>query len=238
MEVQIMSLQQSLLPAAHLWDRLSSRQWLALAVPPLLTTAMFVTFKAFLAWFGHPLGYLLAFAVYWVGWCLFVPALLLGGWRQLAGLFRTQAPNASATGWKTALLLLWPLAFPLFFRFLPQLREANLAILLASLLIGLVIGVTEEVLWRGVYVRLFRESLALSVLYPSIMFALWHLAPQAVHANQSPGGVASFVVYSLVLGLSYAIHARRTGSIRGATLSHCIHDSLGLGAFAYASWLT
>ena len=233
-----MSLQQSLFPAAAAWVRLSSRQWLALAVPPLLIAGMFVTFKAFVAWFGHPLGYLLAFVVYWVGWCLLVPALLLGGWHDVAGLFRTQAPTGSATGWKTALLVLWPLAFPLLFRFLPQLREVNLAILLASLLIGLVIGVTEEVLWRGVYVRLFRESVALSVLYPSAMFALWHLAPQAVHVNQSPGGAASFVAYSLALGLSYAVHARRTGSIRGATLSHCIHDALGLGAVVYAVWLT
>jgi hypothetical protein len=53
-----------------------------------------------------------------------------------------------------------------------------------------------------------------------------------------PGGTASFTGYSVVLGLSYAYYARRTGSIRLCIVSHCIPDALGSGAFAYASWLT
>lgn len=220
-----------------LWRELTGRQCLALATPLVLTLTMIPTFIGFVAWFGYPLGYLLAFVVYWIGWCLIVPAFLLGGWRQLPALFRRSEARRRKSSWKTALLVLWPLPFPILFRFLPQLGEANLAILAVSLLLGLVIGVTEEVLWRGVYLRLFPQHLGLNTLYPSIMFALWHLAPQAVVASPSPGGAASFVFYSLVLGLSYATHARKTGSIRGATLSHCIHDIFGLGGFVYAVWL-
>lgn len=232
-----MDLQHRLFPTERVWSELSRRQWLALVVPPLLTLSMIPTFSGFVSWFGHPLGYLLAFVVYWAGWCLLVPAFLLGGWRNVLGLFRAEPRRGSRLSWKTSLLVLWPLPFPILFRFVPQLSEANLAILVVSLLIGVVIGVTEEVLWRGVYLRLFPESVRLNTLYPSVMFALWHLAPQAVHANPSPGGAASFVFYSLVLGLTYATHARKSGSIRGATLSHCIHDAFGLGAFMYAVWL-
>lgn len=221
-----------------LGPELTWRQCLALATPPVLTMTMIPTFIGFVAWFGYPLGYLLAFVVYWIGWCLIVAALLLGGWREIPALYSRAASRRGKNDWKTALLLLWPLPFPLLFRFLPQVGEANLAILVASVLLGLVIGVTEEVLWRGVYVRLFPQHISLNTLYPSIMFALWHLAPQAVVVNPSPGGAASFVFYSLVLGLSYATHARKTGSIRGATLSHCIHDILGLGGFVYAVWLS
>lgn len=216
---------------------LTWRQWLALATPPVLVLSMIPTFIGFVAWFGYPLGYLLAFVVYWAGWCLIVAALLLGSWREIPALFRRTEASRQRHSWKTALLLLWPLPFPILFRFLPQLDEANGAILAASVLLGLVIGITEEVLWRGVYVRLFPQHIVLNTLYPSLMFAIWHLAPQAVVANPSPGGAASFVVYSLVLGLSYAIHARKSGSIRGATLSHCIHDIFGLGGFVYAAWL-
>jgi hypothetical protein len=39
-----------------------------------------------------------------------------------------------------------------------------------------------------------------------------------------------------LIATTYA--ARKTGSIRWPTLSHVIHDSLGLGALAYAIWLT
>jgi membrane protease YdiL (CAAX protease family) len=52
-----------------------------------------------------------------------------------------------------------------------------------------------------------------------------------------PGGIYSFLFYALVLGLAYEYVARRTGSIRWTTLSHVVHDSLGLGALAYAIWL-
>jgi hypothetical protein len=60
----------------------------------------------------------------------------------------------------------------------------------------------------------------------------------SVLPSRYPGGMAGFVVYSTVLGLSYATAAQRTGSIRWCTIGHCLHDALGLGGFAYAAWLT
>jgi hypothetical protein len=56
--------------------------------------------------------------------------------------------------------------------------------------------------------------------------------------SRYPGAALSFTAYSVALGLSYAYYARRTGSIQWCAASHCIHDALGLGALAYASWLT
>jgi len=133
--------------------------------------------------------------------------------------------------------LLWPLPFPILFNFLPRLPEVNGAIIGVSLLLGLVIGVTEEVLWRGVYVRLFPDSMWLNTVYPNIMFGMWHVAPQSVRPSAVPGGAVAFVLYALILGLSYAYYARKTGSIRWCTVSHCVHDAFGLGAFVYAAWL-
>jgi membrane protease YdiL (CAAX protease family) len=51
-----------------------------------------------------------------------------------------------------------------------------------------------------------------------------------------PGGLYTFVGYAVLLGLAYAYYARKTGSIRWCTISHVFHDSLGLGALAYAVW--
>lgn len=140
-------------------------------------------------------------------------------------------------GWGLQAALWWPIIFPLAFRFIPKLGEANAAILIASVLLGVVIGVTEELLWRGVYVRAFPQSLWLSVVYPAVGFALWHIAPLAAHGNPSPGGTASFVGFALVLGLTWGLVAARTGSIRWTTFAHVVHDALGLGAFVYAAWL-
>jgi membrane protease YdiL (CAAX protease family) len=43
-----------------------------------------------------------------------------------------------------------------------------------------VIGITEEVLWRGVYVTLFADNVWLNTIYPSLAFGLWHLCPLSV----------------------------------------------------------
>jgi membrane protease YdiL (CAAX protease family) len=75
------------------------------------------------------------------------------------------------------------------------------------------------------------------MIYPSWMFGLWHIAPRSVRPNTMPGGMFSIVFYAVILGLSYGYPARRTGSIRWCTVSHCLHDTLGLGGLAYASWL-
>jgi len=217
-------------------EQLAVRQALALAAPVLLIGSMTWAFLALKRLFGYPVGYLLAFVVYWVGWCTLLAAVLLGGPAKLAEVFRPAAPLA-ALNWKTQVLLWLPISFPLFFVFIPGLRRANTRIIAVSVLLGVVIGVTEEVFWRGVYLRMFPGNAWLSLVYPSAMFALWHLAPLSVRPNRLPGGALAFVAYALLLGGSYALAASRTGSIASTTVSHVIHDSLGLGALPYAQWL-
>lgn len=208
----------------------------ALLTPLLLLASMLWIFQAFTRRAGYPGGYLLAFVVYWLFWCLLVPVLLLGGIGPLFKLFRP-FPSFWSLSWQTHLALWWPLIFPLSFMFLPRIRRANASILLVSILLGIVIGVTEESLWRGVYMALFPETLWLNLFYPSLLFALWHLAPQRVLPNRLPGGAFSFVTYALVLGLTYGASVLLTGSIAWSTIAHIVHDTLGLGGFAYASWL-
>ena len=208
----------------------------AMILPLLLIPIMAAVFVGFNQQFGAPLGYLLSMVVYWVIWCTVIPLALLGGWRAFAELFRPMPPLPSM-GWQTNLLLWWPVIFPLAFIFIPRAASTPQVILAASVVIGIIIGVTEEVLWRGVYLRLFPNNGWLNLIYPSVMFALWHVAPQTVVVNRMPGGVFSFVAYALMLGLTYSVSARRTGSIAWPTVAHIVHDSLGIGAAMYAVWL-
>jgi hypothetical protein len=111
--------------------------------------------------------------------------------------------------------------------------------LLASVAVGVVIGVTEELLWRGTYVELFPEDWRSGYLYPAVWFGLWHVAPQSVLTSDFPGAPYSFVLYATVLGLSYGYYTWQTGSIRWATVAHVVHDTLGLagGTFLAAAVL-
>lgn len=218
-------------------ETLVAKRWFIIAVPPLLIASMYGAFRHLTVRFGFPTGYLAAFGVYWIGWCVIVPTGLLGT-RAVLDLFGRPGVPFTRLGATTHGLLWWPLAFPLAFSFLPRMGSTRFVILIASVALGIVIGWTEELLWRGVYVTAFPNRLSLNTIYPSIGFALWHLCPLSALPSRYPGGAVSFTAYSFALGLSYAYYARRTGSIRWCTVSHCIHDALGLGAFAYASWLT
>lgn len=215
---------------------LSAAQIAALAAPPVLIASLYWAFQRLHGRFGRPLGYLLGFAVYWLVWCIALPVILLGGPGGALAAFRPTAAPGQPDG-VTHLLLWWPVLFPLFFTFLPRVRKAGPAILLVSVALGVVIAVTEELLWRGVYLTLFPGSLLWGILYPSLAFGLWHLAPMSVVKNRMPGGWVSFVGYAVLLGLTYAFAAQRTGSIFWPVVAHAVHDTLGLGGFAYAAWL-
>lgn len=212
------------------------RKGLALLVPIVLLGSMYWLFQALTHRYGYPLGYLLGFASYWLFWCTFVPFLLLGGTKTIISLFHP-FPAFSDLTWKTHLALWWPVCFPLFFIFIPKVMKASLPVLAISLLLGIIIGLTEEILWRGVYMSLFPGNVWLNLIYPSIMFGLWHLAPQSVVVNRMPGGAFSFVLYATLLGVTYAISVNQTKSIAWGTISHIIHDTLGLGGFVYITWL-
>ena len=216
--------------------RMSTNQRVALILPPVLIASMYGAFRYLTAVFGFPAGYLTAFALYWVGWCLIVPAAILRRDRLLS-LFSRSPVRFTQLSAITQLLLWWPIAFPLTYSFVPRIASTPVVIVATSVLLGIIIGVTEEMLWRGVYVTLFPDRLWLNTVYPSITFGLWHLCPLSVLSSRYPGGTMSFAAYSIALGLSYAYYARSTGSIRWCTVSHCVHDALGLGAFAYSQWL-
>jgi uncharacterized protein len=220
----------------HLFERPHARLILMI-MPFLLIPSTLIAFQVFDAWWGYPFGYLMGFVFYWAFWCLAFPVYMLGGLRPLLNLFREGNPGIRNLGLKLQFSLWFWIIFPLFTIFIPRAAQVGLAILLGSILIGIVIGVTEEILWRGVYVRLFPNNIWMNMIYPSIMFGIWHISPLSVRASSMPGGIYSFVGYAVLLGLAYAYYARKTGSIRWCTISHIIHDSLGLGALAYAIWL-
>jgi len=204
--------------------------------PSRLLVTMALAFRQLTERFGFPSGYLMAFLLYWAVWCAAVPAAVLG-WRRAVRLFGASAPQFKTLDLKTHALLWSPLVFPLVFTFVPRVATVGPRIVIVSVVLGLVIGVAEELLWRGVYLTLFPDNWWLNVIYPSVAFGLWHLCPLSALPSHYPGGAATFVAYSIALGLSYATCARRTRSIFWCTVSHCIHDSLGLGGFAYLAWL-
>jgi hypothetical protein len=54
-----------------------AKRAVVLAVPPLLIASMYGAFRWLTGRLGFPTGYLAAFGLYWIGWCVVVPVATL-----------------------------------------------------------------------------------------------------------------------------------------------------------------
>ena len=164
---------------------LTVKQKAMLAAPPVLVVAMYIAFQQLTAHLGFPLGYLVAFSLYWVVWCLALPIVVLGP-RRVVALFQPGDSRFAQLGIRIQSILWWPIVFPLSFAFLPRIAAASISVVLASVAVGVIIGVTEKLLWRGVYVTLFADNIWLNTIYPSVAFGLWHLARCRLYQAGTP----------------------------------------------------
>ncbi len=214
-------------------DRLRERaRGIALLLPPLVIASMALLFRGLAVIGGPRIGYLAAFLFYWGFWGLLVPRLLLGR-HAMGRLFGPGRRPLASLGDAGRVLLILPPLVAAFTVFPAGLGRVTVPIVLASLAIATVNATTEEVLWRGVYARLFPDSMWLGYLYPALGFGLWHLAPQLAHPLGGLGAVLGFVVAATLIGLCYGWVAWRTGSVRGTVASHILMDFLGLGALVF-----
>jgi membrane protease YdiL (CAAX protease family) len=92
-------------------------------------------------------------------------------------------------------------------------------------------GVLEETFWRGLFARVFRDDAVRGVLYPALVFALWHVSLLPRWSVSAPP-VHSMLVFlaALGIGLMYGWVAWRTGSIRWTSVSHVLLNAAGVSA--------
>lgn len=80
-------------------------------------------------------------------------------------------------------------------------------------------GVFEELLWRGVFLAAFPTNVWLRVVWPSVMFGLWHLVP----GMMSEGGPQiAMVVGPTLMGFYLAWLSHNTGTVWWAVVAHTL----------------
>ena len=207
-----------------------------LAAPLMITILMWMVFVNLTSYFGLLKGYLISFIAYWLICCFLLSLYALGGIKSLVSLFRSVGPRFGDKPDLTLSLISWPLVIVVFYSFIPQLKLLTFPVVVLSIGLGFVNGLAEEILWRGVYIRLFKGNVWLNHIYPSFGFAIWHICPISVIATRFSGGIYSFLIVSLLIGLSWGYYARKTDSVRWCTIMHVAFDSLGMGGLLYAGW--
>jgi len=215
---------------------LTVKQRVMIAAPVALIGSMYLAFQGFSYLLGASRGYVVGFVLYWVFWCIGLPLIFLGA-NGVASLYSQHSPKLVSKPWLTVLIISWPIALPFATIFLPKILTASLSAVAVSIILGVVIGITEEIFWRGLFAKLFPNNFWVGSIYPSITFGLWHLAPLSVQGTNDPGGSFSFVFVSILLGLSWSYYAQKTRSIRWCTVAHVINDSLGLAGIKWVPML-
>ena len=196
---------------------MSVKQFSAVIVPPILVVAMIPVFRVLVTIFedNWRIGWYLGLVIYWIICCGVFSVSLIGK-MSIRELIRPQRLTV-----EIFFLLLIPLVGAGLYRLIPGMEyekpQAWIFFLLISTNLGN--GFFEELLWRGVYLRLFPNNLLFGVIWPSLWFALWHYAPGSVAPN---GNVIGLMVGSGIMGFYLSFLSRRTGTIWWTILMHAI----------------
>jgi CAAX prenyl protease-like protein len=204
---------------------------LVTAVPVVMPLTMRLLFPALARRLGTRRGYLTGFALYWAGCYLLTIGLL--GRHQVQALVRHPARPLPSPRWLPTAALLVPPVGAASTELLPQLRNADAAVLATAVTVASVNAAAEELLWHGLFVATFPDDPVRGWLWPAVGFTAWHLAPLSVRPYRH--GALAFLAPAGLIGAGYGWVAWRTGSLRLTLPAHIATDASGLRAARF--WL-
>lgn len=82
-------------------------------------------------------------------------------------------------------------------------------------------GFFEELLWRGVYYKLFPNSIFYRMIWPSIWFGIWHYVPVSIN-NSELSGLIGMITGSIMMGLVLSYMIKKTNTLWWSILAHTI----------------
>jgi membrane protease YdiL (CAAX protease family) len=113
--------------------------------------------------------------------------------------------------------------------FFNNLTKYSFLIFFLGIPLTIINGTCEEIFWRGIYIRIFKNSIILSIVYPTIMFAIWHISSELVNLNMKIIEILPFILLTLPLGLIYSFVAFRTKSIKWVAIAHSLSGIFAFG---------
>jgi membrane protease YdiL (CAAX protease family) len=194
---------------------INNQQKIAIIAPPILIGAMYPIFHLLSGTFGEKIGWYLGLVIYWFVWGAAFSLLIIGK-ERVKTIIRPHKLNL-----QVFLFALFPLLMAALYKFIPGMdyEKPNMWIFLLLLSTNFGNGFFEEVLWRGVYMSLFPDSILFRIVWPSIWFALWHYVPGSV---SSDGNVIGLMIGSGLFGFYLSFLAKNTGTIWWTIVAHSL----------------
>ncbi len=206
----------------------ASTKYFLFSLPILLLLSTAFVFALLPQWLGKELSYVVGFIFYDGFWCLFVPYIILGKDNFLS-MFKEDTSLFRKENWWLVLLLFSTTAGALGMFFSHDIANTPLMLIAISIPVAIITGTCEEILWRGLYTKVFSKNVVSGLIYPAIGFAVWHLSPQLIYPAKMPGGMFAFAGLTFFLGLCYGLIAYKTGSCKWTAISHSLNGVLDFG---------
>jgi len=199
------------------------RRGLTVAIPVLVPGGAALVFRLLPRWMSPRRAYNIGFVAYWVGACFLLPVWLLGPQRVKNVLTRGRVPHSKETT-----LLLLPVVGAIATELLPNRRGVEPRVATVMVTTAAVNAVSEELLWRGLFLEQFPDDVVRGCLWPLAGFTAWHLAPQLILPS-SKGRFRFLAGSAVVGGVSAAVSWRHKG-LRHVMLPHALTDACGVSA--------
>jgi len=197
----------------------SGKQKIAFIIPPLLLASMYFIFNHLAAKIeDQRIVWYVGLVSYWIIWGFIFPLFMIGA-QGLKDLLKPQKLT-----WKIALLLSVPLLGAGGAKLVPGMGEYEKNTMLISILVistAFGNGFFEELLWRGVYTRVFPNNIFLRMFWPAIWFGLWHYIPVSIN-NHEISGLVGMMIGPLMMGLYLSYMTHKTNTIWWAIVFHTI----------------
>jgi len=195
------------------------RRVAAVIAPPLLIAVMYPIFHLLAGTLENGrIAWYLGLAIYWLIWGAVFPLLMIG-FQNVKELIRPKIISR-----RVLLLLAVPLVGAMGAKLVPGMgayeKESMLiTILLVSSAFGN--GFFEELLWRGVYAKLFATNLFFRMIWPSVWFGLWHYIPVSIN-NGELTGLIGMMVGPMMMGLWFSYLTKKTNTLWWAIVAHIV----------------
>lgn len=192
---------------------------IAIIAPPILLACMYPIFQFLAGALANDrIAWYLGLAIYWLIWGALFPLLMIG-FQNIKELIRPQKISG-----KVLLLLAVPLIGAIGAKLVPGMGSYEKeSILLAILVVSTAFGngFFEELLWRGVYTKLFPTNLFFRMIWPGVWFGLWHYIPVSI-SNGELTGLIGMMVGPMMMGLYFSYLTKKTNTLWWAIVAHVV----------------
>jgi len=202
---------------------MSKKQIITIFIPLILIAIMYPIFHSLAGALDNDrIAWYLGLIIYWLIWGLVFPFIIMGK-KSINELVHPQKLTVIVF-LPMSIIILGALAARLL---VPGMEYEKQSVWILLLLLSTAFGngFFEELLWRGVYFKLFPDKIFYRMIWPTIWFAIWHYVPGSVlHENVT--GLIGLIAGSGLMGLVLSYMTKKTNTLWWSILAHTIGGNI------------